>query len=45
MMEMRRRVLGEKHPDTLTSIVSLAMVLWGNSDGKRRRRWAYRRLR
>ncbi|WP_211589568.1 tetratricopeptide repeat protein [Microbispora sp. H11081] len=28
MLEVRRRVLGEEHPDTLTSRSNLARLLW-----------------
>ncbi|KAJ6535505.1 P-loop containing nucleoside triphosphate hydrolase protein [Mycena capillaripes] len=28
MMEIRKRVLGEEHPDTLTSIANLALTYW-----------------
>ena len=41
-LETRKRVLGEEHPDTLTSMANLALTYWTKDDGRRQKSYLYK---
>jgi putative hemolysin len=44
-MQMRKRVLGEEHPDTLTSMANLASTYGIKVGGRRQRSWRFKSCR